>query len=168
MPDRNGTLIAPSTAAATGVPCTRCVWPGAHVARTIKMEETTGTGNRHRALVVEDDVAIRRLVEKLLKRNSIDIDTVADGKAAIERLQSGHYSVIVLDLMVPELNGFEIIETMKRSGIRTPVAVVSAVSQQALTKLDLDVVKLVISKPFDVDEFTKAIVALCEEGEPVT
>jgi hypothetical protein len=45
-----------------------------------------------------------------------------------------------------------------------PVAVVSAVSQQALTKLDLDVVKLVISKPFDVDEFTKAIVRLCEEG----
>jgi hypothetical protein len=37
------------------------------------------------------------------------------------------------------------------------------VSQQALTKLDLDIVKLVISKPFDVEEFTKAIVALCDE-----
>ena len=48
--------------------------------------------------------------------------------------------------------------------MRTPVAVVSAVSQQALTKLDLDVVKLVISKPFDVEEFTRAIMRLCAEG----
>jgi hypothetical protein len=48
--------------------------------------------------------------------------------------------------------------------MKVPVAVVSAVSQQALTKLDLDVVKLVISKPFDVDEFTKGVLELCAEG----
>jgi hypothetical protein len=41
------------------------------------------------------------------------------------------------------------------------VVVVSAVSHQALTKLDRDVVKLVISKPFDVEEFTSSIIALC-------
>jgi DNA-binding response OmpR family regulator len=65
--------------------------------------------------------------------------------------------------MIPELDGFEIIEFLKRENLKVPVAVVSAVSQQALTKLDLDVVKLVISKPFDVDEFTKAVLRLCEE-----
>lgn len=127
-----------------------------------KREETP---RRYNALVVEDDPAIRRLVEKLLVRNEIDIDSVSDGHAAMERLQTQHYSVVLLDLMIPGVNGFEIIERMKQLGIRTPVAVVSAVSQQALTKLDLDVVKLVISKPFDVDEFTKAVLALCEEGE---
>jgi DNA-binding response OmpR family regulator len=73
--------------------------------------------------------------------------------------------VLILDLMVPELNGFEIIEFLKRENVRVPVAVVSAVSQQALTQLDLDVVKLVISKPFDVDEFTKAVLGLCAEAE---
>ena len=117
------------------------------------------------ALVVEDDPAIRRLVEKLLTRLRIRIDTASDGRTAIEKLSSGHYSVLVLDLMVPELNGFEIIDYIKRENLGVPVAVVSAVSQQALTKLDLDVVKLVISKPFDVDEFTKAILALCAEGD---
>lgn len=120
--------------------------------------------NSYRALVVEDDPAIRRLVEKLLSRLHIDIDLAADGRTAIEKLRSRPYSVLVLDLMVPELNGFEIIDLIKNENLRVPVAVVSAVSQQALTKLDLDVVKLVISKPFDVDEFTKAIVALCAEG----
>jgi DNA-binding response OmpR family regulator len=73
--------------------------------------------------------------------------------------------VLVLDHMVPEVNGFEVIEFMKLASLTTPVAVVSAVSQQALTKLDLDIVKLVISKPFDVDEFTRAIIRLCEDTE---
>jgi DNA-binding response OmpR family regulator len=119
---------------------------------------------RYRALIVEDDPAIRRLVEKLLTRKQVDIDIAHDGRTAVEKLRQQHYSVLILDLMVPELNGFEVIEFIKRENLRVPVAVVSAVSQQALTRLDLDIVKLVISKPFDVEEFTKAILALCAEA----
>jgi DNA-binding response OmpR family regulator len=122
-------------------------------------------GRRCRALVVEDDPAIRRLVEKLLGRHGIEIDAAQDGLVAIEKLRSGSYAVILLDLMLPEASGYEVIEFIKRSGITTPVAVVSAVSQQSLTKLDRDVVKLVISKPFDVGEFTTAIVSLCRAAE---
>lgn len=125
---------------------------------------TTAT-QRYRALIVEDDPAIRRLVEKLLARRDVEIDTAHDGREAIAKLSNKHYSVLVLDLMVPEINGFEVIDFLKREGLRVPVAVVSAVSQQALTQLDLDVVKLVISKPFDVDEFTKAVLGLCAEAE---
>ncbi|HEY0156209.1 MAG TPA: response regulator [Thermoanaerobaculia bacterium] len=128
-------------------------------------DATVEVTQKYRALVVEDDPAIRRLVEKLLTRLRITIDTASDGRTAIEKLSSQQYSVLVLDLMVPELNGFEIIEFIKQEKLPVPVAVVSAVSQQALTKLDLDVVKLVISKPFDVDEFTKAILTLCAEGD---
>ncbi len=119
---------------------------------------------QYRALVVEDDPAIRRLVEKILSRRDVAIDTAADGRTAMEKLRQGDYSVVVLDLMVPEVNGFEVIEFLKREKIDVPVAVVSAVSQQALTMLDLDVVKLVISKPFDVDEFTRAVLTLCAEA----
>jgi two-component system alkaline phosphatase synthesis response regulator PhoP len=125
----------------------------------------TATGEkRYRALIVEDDPAIRRLVEKLLTRKQIDIDLAPDGLAAIKHLKSNSYDVLVLDLMVPEVNGFELIEFLKKERLKIPVAVVSAVSQQALTNLDLDVVKLVISKPFDVDEFTKGIIELCREN----
>ena len=120
---------------------------------------------QYRALIVEDDPAIRRLVEKLLAREKVLIDVAHNGREAVEKLGAGHYSVLVLDLMVPELNGFQVIDFVKRENLRVPVAVVSAVSQQALTQLDLDVVKLVISKPFDVDEFTKAVLALCAEAE---
>lgn len=119
----------------------------------------------YRALIVEDDPAIRRLVEKLLVRNKFEIDAASDGRTAMQKLQTQHYSVLVLDLMVPEVNGFEIIDYVKKEKLHTPIAVVSAVSQQALSNLDLDVVKLVISKPFDVDEFTKAVVKLAQEAE---
>lgn len=125
----------------------------------------TSPDRRYRALIVEDDPAIRRLVEKLLTRQHIVIDTAHDGREAVAKLSENAYSVLILDLMVPELNGFEVIDFLKRQGLKVPVAVVSAVSQQALTQLDLDVVKLVISKPFDVDEFTKAVLALCAEAE---
>ncbi|MEO8378997.1 MAG: response regulator [Acidobacteriota bacterium] len=125
---------------------------------------TTSIRERYRALVVEDDPAIRRLVEKLLTRRDVDIDTAHDGLEAVRKLRANRYSVIILDLMVPEINGFELIEFLKRENVKVPVAVVSAVSQQALTRLDLDIVKLVISKPFDVDEFTKGVLALCAEG----
>lgn len=125
----------------------------------------TAQSGRYRALIVEDDPAIRRLVEKLLTRRNVEIDTAHDGREAVEKLGTRRYTVLILDLMVPELNGFEVIEFLKRENVRVPVAVVSAVSQQALTQLDLDVVKLVISKPFDVDEFTKAVLGLCAEAE---
>jgi two-component system, OmpR family, response regulator VicR len=119
----------------------------------------------YRALIVEDDPAIRRLVERLLVRHKFEVDTASDGRAAMQKLRTQRFSVIVLDLMVPEVNGFEIIEYVKKEKMQTPVAVVSAVSQQALSNLDLDIVKLVISKPFDVDEFTKAVIKLAEEAE---
>jgi DNA-binding response OmpR family regulator len=115
----------------------------------------------HRALVVEDDLAIRRLVEKLLQRSGIEIDSALDGKSAIERISVTDYSVVILDLMLPEANGYVVIDYIKHHRRGLPVVVVSAVSQQALSKLDFDVVKLVISKPFDVNEFTRAIAELC-------
>lgn len=116
---------------------------------------------RYKALIVEDDPAIRRLVEKLLRRQEIEIDLAADGTTALRKLRENRYSVLVLDLMVPEVNGFEIIDFLRREQLSVPVAVMSAVSQQALAKLDLGIVRLVISKPFDVEDFTRSIVGLC-------
>ena len=118
--------------------------------------------NFMRALVVEDDPAIRRLVEKLLQRRGISIVSAHDGRDAIAHLNAEPFSVVVLDLMLPEANGYEVISHIKSKDIRVPVVVVSAVSQQALSNLDYDVVKAVIPKPFDVHEFTEKIVALCD------
>ncbi len=121
----------------------------------------TTVAKRYQALIVEDDPAIRKLVGKLLARRGIDVDTAHDGRTAMEKIRTGNYAVVILDLMLPGVNGFEIIDFVRKNKIKVPIAVVSAVSHQALTKVDLDVVKLVIPKPFDVEQFTQAIVELC-------
>jgi len=126
----------------------------------------TGMEPCRRALVVEDDPAIRRLVEKLLQRHGIEIDTAHDGQQALEKIAAGRYSVLILDLMLPIANGYQVIDYIKKNKVPLPVVVVSAVSQQALSKLDLDVVKMVISKPFDVSEFIAAITSLCGDPAP--
>jgi DNA-binding response OmpR family regulator len=77
------------------------------------------SGRCHRALVVEDDPAIRRLVAKLLARRNIEIDTATDGAKAVELIRTVPYSVIVLDLMVPEVNGFEIIDFIRKEELRS-------------------------------------------------
>src|SRR3954464_10729341 len=96
------------------------------------------TEERHRALLVEDDAGIRRLVERLLERRGIEVDSATDGETAIAKLGSGRYRILSRALRVPRVKGFEIIEYIKEQRRDLPVAVVSAVSRQALTRLDLD------------------------------
>jgi len=115
----------------------------------------------YEVLVVEDDEAIALLIHTLLTRNGIAIDTAIDGKSAIELLGTKHYSAVVLDLMIPGVSGFDVIDYVKANGITTPIAVVSAVSQRAMRDLDPDVVKAVVAKPFDVDKFVEVVRELC-------
>ncbi|HEY2321960.1 MAG TPA: response regulator, partial [Thermoanaerobaculia bacterium] len=62
-----------------------------------------------RALVVDDDAAIRILVAKILRRHGFEVDAVPDGAAAIEHLMQHDYAVVVLDLMMPRIDGFGVI-----------------------------------------------------------
>jgi DNA-binding response OmpR family regulator len=121
---------------------------------------------RHEVLVVEDDEAIALLIHTLLTRNGIAIDAAADGLCAIERLGAKRYSAVVLDLMIPGLSGLDVIDYVKANGITTPIAVVSAVSQRAMPKLDPSVVKAVVAKPFDVDKFVEVVRELCAVEAP--
>jgi len=117
-------------------------------------------------LVVEDDEAIALLIHTLLTRNGIAIETVGDGQRAIECLGAKRYSAVVLDLMIPNVSGLDVIEYMKRNAITTPIAVVSAVSQRTMPQLDPTMVKAVVPKPFDVDQFVETVRELCALQSP--
>jgi CheY-like chemotaxis protein len=103
-------------------------------------------------LVVDDDAAIRILVTKILDRCGFEVDAVSDGAVAIEQLMQHDYAVIILDLMMPRIDGFGVIhyladrapETFKR------LIVMTAFGESVAEKICPPVVRF-IHKPFDVE-----------------
>lgn len=109
-------------------------------------------GSPARVLVVDDEPAIRALVAKIVERAGLPVDVARDGAEAIEKVDHTAYSVIVLDLMMPNVDGFEFIEYLKRrQGPKPAVIVVSAGESATLRHLDGSMVHSIIRKPFDID-----------------
>ena len=117
------------------------------------------------ALIVDDDRPIRALLSATLKRHGIVCDDAADGDIAIERLRTTTYSVVLLDLMMPKVNGFEVMAYMHENDVRSAVIVLSAGSQAVLDKVDHDRVVQIFRKPFDINSVTIQVLESC--GLPV-
>jgi DNA-binding response OmpR family regulator len=110
-------------------------------------------------LVVDDDPAIQQMYCTLLKRQGIRSDIAADGDIALQRLRSREYGAVLLDLMLPRTNGFEVIRHLKclRPEILDRVIVVTAASERTLEYLDAGDVRKVLRKPFDIDELVSDV-----------
>lgn len=81
---------------------------------------------RVRLLVVEDDEAIRSVVARGLAAEGFDVDTRADGRSGLWAALDGGYAAIVLDLLLPELNGFAVCERLRAEGVTTPILLLTA------------------------------------------
>lgn len=123
-------------------------------------------GPKGRVLVVDDEPAIRALVAKIVERAGYPVDTARDGADAIEQLDRTDYAVIVLDLMMPNVDGFGLIEHLRsRSGPRPAVIVISAGDSAALRRLDGEMVHSIVRKPFDIDVLADLIGAAARSIE---
>jgi DNA-binding response OmpR family regulator len=104
-----------------------------------------------RILIVDDDAAIRGLLCTILGRRGFAVDTARNGNEALACLRSCVYSAMLLDLMMPVKNGYDVLEEMRSidAGSRPVVFVLTAGSQTR--DLDPDLVAGSIRKPFDVE-----------------
>jgi DNA-binding response OmpR family regulator len=119
-----------------------------------------------RVLVVDDEPAIRALVAKIVERAGHPVDTARDGADAIEKLEHTHYAVIVLDLMMPNVDGYGLIEHLKTiAGPKPAVIVISAGDAGALRRLDGAMVHSILRKPFDIDVLGDLITAAVRAAE---
>jgi len=106
-----------------------------------------------RVLIADDDDAIRNLVSKVLELQGLPHDAVRDGRAAIECLQKHEYAVLLVDLMMPVMSGYDVLEYMKtHPGRPGTVLVMTAASDTDLRRLDGNVVTSVVRKPFDIQQ----------------
>lgn len=107
---------------------------------------------RKRALVVDDDDPIRTMLAKVVERQNFDVDTARDGAEAIERIDEDGYSVILLDMMMPRVDGYGVLRHLKAHHpeklARTIIA--SAVPESEILRAFEIPVYRIHAKPFDM------------------
>jgi DNA-binding response OmpR family regulator len=81
-----------------------------------------------RVLVIEDDDAIRSVLDRGLQAEGFDVDTCGDGSSGLWRALDGGYAAIVLDLLLPGMNGYAVCEALRAEGNSTPILVLTAKS----------------------------------------
>jgi len=114
-----------------------------------------------RVLVVDDEPAIRALVAKIVERAGFGVDVAADGAEAMEKVAKTEYAVIVLDLMMPAVSGYEFVDFLdQRGGKRPSVIVITAAAEASLTRqLDPAIVHSIVRKPFDINVLADLVTA---------
>ena len=110
-------------------------------------------------LVVDDDDAIRALVTRILRREHFDIEQASNGEEALNKLRTGSFQTVVLDLMMPIVSGFEVVRYLNtHEDAGTPcVIVISAATERDLRSIDSPYVHTVLRKPFEMADLIAAV-----------
>ena len=115
-----------------------------------------------RALVADDDPATRYLINSVLARYQIEVDEAENGADAVKYLKQHDYSVVFLDLLMPRVDGWGVIDFVRsRRGAHNPqIFVVTGVQNQKLSTADQDVVAGLLYKPIDINQVERLVQAV--------
>lgn len=114
-----------------------------------------------RVLLVEDEKRMAQALCEILRQEKYEVDHCADGIAGLAAIESGIYDMIILDVMLPGMNGYEIAKRARRNGIRTPILMLTAKSEldDKVTGLDSGADDY-LTKPFMTKELLARLRAL--------
>lgn len=120
-------------------------------------------------LVVDDDPAIRGLVGDALRSEGYTVDLAAHGREALDAMRARRPSTVVLDLMMPVMDGFSFIEACHHEQLcdGVPIVVISAV-HDALERINEVPVHACIAKPFDLDDLVRTVGQFASPNGQVT
>jgi two-component system, OmpR family, alkaline phosphatase synthesis response regulator PhoP len=120
-----------------------------------------------RILLVEDDPSIVIGLRMNLEREGYHVELATDGQAGLDRVQKGGLDLVLLDIMLPKLNGYEILHALRKQGDPTPVVLLSARSGEMDKVMGLDLgAEDYIHKPFSVAELLARVRAALRRGQP--
>ncbi len=118
-------------------------------------------------LAIEDDPAILRGLADNLRFESYEVLTAADGQTGYALIQERRPDLIILDLMLPNLSGYEICRKLRAEGVQTPILMLTARGEEADRVLGLDLgADDYVSKPFSVRELMARIRAILRRSHP--
>lgn len=121
-----------------------------------------------RILLVEDEKYMAQALEQVLQKNNYTVDLAYDGEYGLDCALSGIYDVIVLDIMLPKMNGLEVLKSLRKERVSTPVLLLTAKSetQDKVTGLDLGADDY-LAKPFKTEELLARLRALTRRKETI-
>jgi DNA-binding response OmpR family regulator len=120
-----------------------------------------------RILVIEDDAAILRGLADSLRRESYEVLTAADGESGCRMAMEKHPDLLVLDLMLPKLSGYEVCRQMRAKGLATPILMLTARGDEGDRVLGLDLgADDYVTKPFSLRELLARVRALLRRAQP--
>lgn len=120
----------------------------------------------NRLLVVDDDSELCSLVTKYLAIEGFQVDTVNDGEQGIRRALSGEYALIILDIMLPGINGFDVLRQIRIKS-QVPVLMLSAHTEDTKRIVSLEIgADDYLSKPFNPHELVARIRAIIRRSQP--
>jgi DNA-binding response OmpR family regulator len=102
-------------------------------------------------LIVDDDDAIRALLMTVLRRRGYHVDHARNGVEAMEHLSARRYALVILDLMMPRMNGYEVLDHLGDFSIVTRPLVLVLTAGLEQRKFDTNLVVGTIQKPFDIE-----------------
>ena len=112
-------------------------------------------------LVVEDDLDINKLIAMNLKDLNHDVDTCDNGRRGLEMANSGQYDLMVLDLMLPEIDGLEICRNLRAANVLIPILMLTARDSEADRVVGLEMgADDYLTKPFSVRELQARVKAM--------
>ena len=114
-----------------------------------------------RILVVEDEPKLAMCLEDDLKLEGYDVEVQGDGESASRRAREGEFDLIILDVMLPKKDGFEVCRELRRAGLRTPVILLTAKTQESDKVLGLELgADDYVTKPFSPRELRARVKAM--------
>lgn len=114
-----------------------------------------------RVLIAEDETELAKGLKFLLEKNKFSVDAVHDGAKALECFQNRDYDVIVLDIMMPKVNGLEVLKTIRKTGANVPIMMLTAKAEVEDRVAGLEAgADDYLPKPFATREFIARVKAL--------
>ena len=112
-------------------------------------------------LIAEDEISLAKALKRILEQKGYYVDLVHDGASALDYAQGMVYQLIILDVMLPELDGFSVVREMRKTGIHTPVLMLTArtATSDKVTGLNFGADDY-MTKPFDTEELLARVGAL--------
>jgi len=122
--------------------------------------------NQKKILAIDDEQVILDSIVKLCTAEDWKVDPVSDAKAGLKKLKDKHYDLIISDIMMPDLDGFEFLEELHKKEIKTPVIITTGFStvENAVKSLYNGAIDF-LPKPFTFDELISSIKRGLKYGE---